>query len=277
MVEVGNRFGKLKVIELHHTNKGVNVWLCQCDCGSSPFQVNEVFLLSGKTQSCACEYWKKFDLTGQRFGRLLVLEKTDKRIKRGIVYKCLCDCGNIYYAISSKLKRGGVKSCGCLFKEKQHFACKQPIHRVWTDINTRCYNKNRNQYYLYGGRGIKVCDEWLGSNPKGFSSFYDWAMSNGYKEEYLENGRNKWTLDRIDCDKDYSPENCRWITNKEQQSNKRVDKLFKYNGECKTIKEWFKIYNVKIPEYYTMSNKGMSNLDILEYISKTSLQFTLGE
>lgn len=209
------------------------------------------------------------EFIGKKFGKLLVLEKTDKRIRRHIVWKCRCDCGNIFYTQGQYLKNGQIVSCGCISKEKQHFATHEPIHRVWNTMIERCYNPNKNQFYLYGGRGIKVCDEWIciNGNIKAFSNFYDWSITNGYKQELLSNGKNKYTLDRINVDGDYCPENCRWITNKEQQNNKRADKLFTYNGETKTIKQWLKKYFVKCQDYYTLLRMGYDNKFILDFIS----------
>lgn len=213
------------------------------------------------------------DLTGQRFGKLLVIEMADKSKwkvssnKKRVSWICKCDCGNEVIYSTPHLCYYGMKSCGCLSKEKQHFACKSPIHKTWDSMLRRCYNKNRKQYYLYGGRGIKVCDDWLGSNPKGFSNFYSWAVNNGYKEDILPSGKNKWTLDRIDNDKDYSPENCRWITNEEQQKNKRMYKEFEYNNEIKTMLSWCKQYNLVWTEYYKLLKIGYDNKTILDYIS----------
>lgn len=215
----------------------------------------------------------QLDLTGKRFGRLLVVELVDKaewRVlsgKKRVTFKCECDCGSKILCPSIFLTSGKQKSCGCIRKEKEHFACKTKIHKTWSDMMTRCYNPKRKFYYLYGGRGITVCPEWIGSNTKGFANFYDWSINNGYKEEVLNNGRNKLTLDRIDCDKGYSPENCRWITNEEQQNNKRADKLFEYNGECKAIKLWLKQYFVKCNDYYRLARLGLTNKNILGFVS----------
>lgn len=213
------------------------------------------------------------DLTGKKFGKLLVIKIADKELwktyskTKRVSWVCKCDCGNEVIYSTPQLCYYKNKSCGCIKKEKQHFACKSNLHKTWSSMLMRCYNKKRNQFYLYGGRGIKVCDEWLGSNPKGFSNFYDWSIKNGYKQEILKNGRNKWTLDRIDVDKDYSPENCRWITNEQQQKNKRIYYLFEYNGEIKSMLSWCHKYNFLCRDYYKFLKLGYNNKQILDYIS----------
>lgn len=264
---IGKKFGKLTITALDGLKKnGTPIFAVDCECGSTFLKCGLDRLESGKTKDCGCSK-RDVDLIGFRSGSLLVIEKTDKRVNRHTVWKCKCDCGSIFYTEGRRIKSGMVVSCGCIMKDRQHFATHRPIHRVWNTMIERCYNSNKNQFYLYGGRGIKVCDEWLGSSPKGFSNFYDWAIKNGYKEEILPNGRNKWTLDRIDPDKDYCPENCRWITNDDQQQNKRADKLFTYNGETKTIKQWLKQYFVKCQDYYTLLRMGYDNKFILNFIS----------
>lgn len=170
------------------------------------------------------------DLTGQRFGRLTVLEfvPTDDR---NSCWKCQCDCGKIKIVRAPDLNSGRTKSCGCLRKELAsknntiHGKAHTKLHEVWKGIKARSYNINDKEYQHYGGRGITVCDEWRND----FMSFYDWAMANGYSDTL--------TIDRIDNDGNYEPLNCQWVTMKEQARNKRNNIVIEYKGQQMCLPE----------------------------------------
>lgn len=207
---------------------------------------------------------KPLDLLGKKFGNLLVVEKTDKRKDLHIIWKCVCDCGNIYYAKGSYLKCGHITSCGCKYREKISSPYVKRLGKVYQQMKHRCYKKNDDEYYNYGGRGIKICEEWLND----FMAFYRWSVKNGYKEEMLPNGKNKWTIDRIDPDGDYCPENCRWITIKEQCNNKRIDKVIVYKGKQISIKDLLRSIYVKYHDFYKFIRAGYTNEEIIDYFSK---------
>jgi hypothetical protein len=158
---------------------------------------------------------KQENLIGKRFTYLTVIDQFQeiKNGKQRYFALCKCKCGNLTKVQRGALKNGHTKSCGCLNKElsKKRFTThKMSLTRpwfCWAHIKQRCLNKNNKSYKNYGGRGIKVCDRWLN-----FESFWE-DMKDGYKDNL--------TIDRIDNDGNYCKENCRWITHKEQQKNKR--------------------------------------------------------
>lgn len=182
------------------------------------------------------------DLKGQKFGKLTVLERVIIKGKP-TRWLCQCDCGNGIVATSGNLRNGHTQSCGCLrvIKNSKHGYYKTKLFQVWQSMLQRCFNPKDKGYKNYGNRGITVCDEWRNS----FQSFHDWAYKNGYKEEILPNGINKLTIDRIDCNGNYEPSNCRWITNKEQMNNIRLNRFITINDVSKTISQWADYMGVK--------------------------------
>lgn len=180
------------------------------------------------------------DLTGQRFGRLVALERVEGRNGRKM-WLCQCDCGNTKAVMAGSLTKGDTQSCGCLQKEllsqraKTHGKSGSRIFWIWRDIKLRCYVPSNNSYNRYGGRGIKVCDEWLGEN--GAENFINWAMNNGYADNL--------TIDRKDNDGNYEPSNCRWVTPKEQANNRRSSIYITFNGKTQTKKQWAEEYGIK--------------------------------
>ncbi len=159
------------------------------------------------------------DLTGQRFGSLTVIERAENTPQGQARWKCKCDCGNETIVRGSQLRRGDIISCHCVTTQRvterntTHGHAKERLYNVWCGMRQRCHCETHISYKYYGGRGIKVCSEW-----DDYSKFRQWALDNGYDESLK---RGDCTLDRIDVDKDYSPDNCRWVSMKVQASNKR--------------------------------------------------------
>ena len=158
------------------------------------------------------------DLTGCKFGRLTVEKRSGSNKRNEAMWLCKCDCGNEKIVVGKLLRNGHTKSCGCLRPDvitKHGFAKHNQVdrlYRVWKQIRCRCYNPKVKEYKYYGGRGIKMCEEW-----DDYSNFREWALDNGYDENA------KWgdcTIDRIDSNKNYEPNNCRWVNMKVQQNNK---------------------------------------------------------
>ena len=178
---------------------------------------------------------KNFDLVGQRFGRLLVKSREPGLKNKSSLWRCLCDCGSETVVTANNLKNVKTRSCGCLQKKQTsmrsttHGECRSRLYRVRYGMLSRCYNKNTLNFSDYGGRGIVVCDEWRDS----YESFRDWALSNGYEDDL--------TLDRINNQGNYEPSNCRWVTQAEQNRNKRTS--VKYKGKC--VSEWIRELGLK--------------------------------
>ena len=191
------------------------------------------------------------DLSGQKFNRLTVIKLDhkkqlyDKQGKpNGNIYYYLgkCDCGNETVVCATSLVRGTTKSCGCLTKEKlvkynkenkvKHGYQKTRLYREWCSMKGRCYYPSVNGYKNYGGRGIIVCEEWKNN----FVNFKDWAVSHGYSDNL--------SLDRIDVNGNYEPDNCRWVTLKEQSHNTRTNHYITYRGETHCLSEWAEILGI---------------------------------
>lgn len=154
------------------------------------------------------------DLTGQRFGMLTVVSRDGTTKHRTVTWLCRCDCGGETIVAGNDLKRNHTKSCGCLRQGlAKHRKTDTRLFNVWKSMKRRCNGKTDKNYDRYGGRGITVCEEW----QHNFQAFYDWSMANGYDENAP---RGKCTIDRIDNDKGYLPENCRWVDMKVQTRNR---------------------------------------------------------
>lgn len=187
---------------------------------------------------------RKFkDITGQRFGRLIAVKYFGKS-----KWRCKCDCGNIVNIDGRDLRCGSTKSCGCLQKEivsniitkqsTKHGKSGTRLYNIYNGMKDRCYNKNDKDYYNYGGRTITMCNDWKND----FKVFYDWSMSNGYNDSL--------SIDRIDVNGNYEPNNCRWVNMKIQQRNRRNNKEYTINGETHCLSEWCEILNLKYDTVY---------------------------
>lgn len=212
----GQRYGRLVVD--HYV--GNSKWLCRCDCGNETI-VSRSHLVKGDTNSCGClrneniQNLRFKDLKGMRFGWLVADEYLG-----GGKWLCKCDCGNTKIVKSNWITSGRMLSCGCREFELRskshstHAKSKDRLYSVFYNMKGRCYNPNNKAYENYGGRGIKICDEWLND----FMEFYNWAISTGYDHNAPS---GQYTIERIDVNGDYCPDNCCWVSISEQQKNKR--------------------------------------------------------
>lgn len=181
-------------------------------------------------------------------------------VHRHSVWKCRCDCGNIVFASSNSLRQGKTQSCGCFRHEltilnnrkvmTKHGQSASRLYNIWAQMKQRCSNENNKNFRLYGDRGIFVCQEW-----ESFEPFFQWAMSTGYEPSL--------TLDRIDVNGDYCPENCRWATNIEQGNNKRNTVYATINGEKRPIAEWARLYGIDVDTIRDRLKHGKCDADLV--------------
>lgn len=196
------------------------------------------------------------DLTGERFGRLLVEGTSGYNKHHQLYWKCECECGKYKEVLGSSLRNGMTQSCGCLQKEAaskinyKHGMAKTPIFNIWWSMMQRCYDKNSQAYNRYGGRGINVCNQW-----QQFEGFY---ADMGDKPKDM-------SLDRIDNNGDYSPENVKWATAKDQANNRKSNVVLEHNGKKQTMQQWSDELGLKVGTVWARLNRGW---DISRALSK---------
>lgn len=267
----GEKFGKLSVVRKVESQKGTNaLWLCRCDCGNEII-VNGYLLRSGMKTNCGCE--PKFnsgrfakgegikDISGKRFGKLIVLS-LDKVKNNRTYWWVKCDCGTIKSVRGDTLKV--ITSCGCDKKKQDiinlnitnhHELTHHPAYHIWSNMISRCDNTKDHAYADYGGRGINVCDEW-----HDIRKFCEWADKNGF-----EGGRNL-SIERIDVNGNYCPDNCCWIPRSKQPRNRRCSIRLEINGEEKPLREWAEIYGFTDKEYQKITQRYRAGHRDPEYL-----------
>lgn len=184
------------------------------------------------------------DITGQKFNKLTAIE-----YRGNCKWLFRCECGSEAVINGSRVRQGLTKSCGCsLIGNKhnlKHGHHGTSIFNIHKNMRYRCYNPNNTMYANYGGRGIKVCDRWLGEH--GFENFL---------ADMGERPGKEYSLDRIDVNGDYCPENCRWATQKEQQNNRRSNRNLTHNGQTHTIEEWSELTKIHPSTIWHRLNDG---------------------
>lgn len=207
------------------------------------------------------------DLIGKRYGRLIVVSESQRHYSKGghvaRMWNCVCDCGNKKVLSTGNLNSGNTKSCGCLRSEMiikkytTHGKCHTRLYKIYSLMKDRCYNKSTKAYRYYGKKGVSICAEWLND----FISFYEWALKNGYRENL--------TIERINVNGDYEPDNCTWITQSEQVRNRTNTHFIKYDGEIMTLSEASQKFNTSrstLRKYEKIFNGDSQKA--IEHISK---------
>lgn len=199
------------------------------------------------------------DLKGERFGRLTCLKVAGKDdVSRCMLWLCECECGNQATVKSSSLRNGNTQSCGCFQREVavrdgkrriKHGLTRDggqhQVYKCWYHMKNRCLNPNDKSYYRYGGRGIRICDEWLD-----FEAFYSWATNNGFQPGL--------SIERMDYNGDYEPANCCWASAKVQNNNKSSNIRISFKGENRTLSEWSETLGMSYSALHQRLNSGWS-------------------
>lgn len=248
-----------QIIELYiNQNKSLRAICREFHCDNN--RIKRILKESGFNIKSNKEY---FDITGKKFNMLTVIKRDSIR-NNSVMYLCNCECGNTRIVKAEHLRSGRVKDCGCVSQKiramhisqhvRTHGGSKTRLYTCWSDMKSRCYRQKDKNFCNYGARGIKVCDEWLHS----FVNFRDWALSNGYT--------NELTIDRINVNGNYCPENCRWADIKTQSRNKRNTRFCYYGNIGKTAIEWQEISGLNQFLIYKFSAKH--NWHFEEYANK---------
>ena len=256
------KYNKLEVVEYDHREQRTGdpvhynyFYKFRCECGNI-ITCRYDYVKKGSIRSCGCDKEeisalnKTLKYKGVKYNRLTVIE-FDHKHNGNDYYRFRCECGNEIVRELGSVKYGDISSCGCRNNEvrSSHGLKHHRLYRIYYGILARCNAPSNKDYPNYGGRGIAVCDEWSNIESKydtfingnsGFMNFYNWSMENGYSDEL--------SIDRIDNDGPYSPDNCRWVSRKTQQNNRSssiwigVKQTFNIHNEIKEIVYVFPIW-----------------------------------
>ncbi len=243
----GKTFGRWTIIRVLRCENHMTIVLCQCVCGTVA-EVRWSNLRSGSSTSCGCS--KREDLTGKTFGYWTVLGPSELKSSGRVHFYCRCVCGVERDVMADNLRSGISTSCSCKKIEKlvnlrrKHGLSSTKEYVMWHDMIRRCYDTSFKSYHNYGGRGIEVCERWKNS----FESFYE---DMGLRPEGFE-------IDRIDNNGDYCPENCHYVSRKQNLRNKRVNRILSHSGESKTLTEWSEITGIAPVTLHCRIREGWS-------------------
>lgn len=256
---IGARFGHWTVIGRDDARS--RYWMCRCDCGNIR-SIRKDGLISGRTSSCGCITYNfaRTRLIGKHFGKLTVLEYDHTDDHGDIYWLCECECGNVKVVCGDCLIRGSTKTCGCgrsewaIKRNTTHGMSGTRIHYIWSSMIQRCHSDDFRTSRVYKSRGICVCEEW-----ENFENFYQWALNNGYEDNL--------TIDRINNDKGYYPENCRWVDIITQANNRRTNRIITYFGISHTVAEWGRLFDIPYDRFLQRINRGDMH-DFEEYFGE---------
>lgn len=265
-VEIGDRYFHLVVIRIypHIANVRRQVRVI-CDCGNE-LDLNLRSLTLAWRKSCGCKrdenrrQIQSSSMVGRKFNKLLVIKEVVAR-NGDRYFLCQCDCGNLTEVAMRHLKRGAIKGCGCQkgIGNFKHGYKGDRIYGIWKKMRERCYSSTNQAYPYYGGRGIKICDEW--NNP---ITFVEWALSNGYKDDL--------TIDRINNNGNYEPCNCRWTTMVVQSNNRRDNVRYFFNGAEMTIPDICRSLDIWEERFFLYYQVGKMKRDINEVLEQVLMK-----
>lgn len=261
---VGKKFGMLTVVDCYRKRLGKNnkvniICKCKCDCGNFR-DIPASKLLSGSQTACGCRNKFNFEkYRGKTYGKLQILDLINKN---KLLVRCQCECGKIIFSNIRLVtcKKNAKYCCNECFKKlskkgeiQRDCSDKTRLRRIYRNMIDRCYSTTSKDYKWYGSKGIRVCSEWVTS----FENFYVWALHNQYKCNL--------TLERIDCSKDYCPENCKWATWKEQANNRSNNRLLKIDGNLMTLSQIADKFGIN---YRTLCSRLKAGLSLENAVSK---------
>lgn len=255
----GKRFGMLTVVSYSRRSpsNGKFLWNCRCECGVEK-EIEGGLLRDGSSANCGCVFKNKrrSRLIGHRFSKLVVVSFSHS--SGGVLHwMCKCDCGGEKVVSGGSLSSGMTKSCGCLAVGGRHThgMSGSQMYKAWAAMKDRCQNKNNTHYSDYGGRGISVCERWS-------ESFQAFADDMGQRPAGM-------TIERIDNNAGYCKENCKWATRKEQQNNRRANRMVEINGETRTFAQWCEHYRIRRSTASKRIDNGYS--DVVAITTPTSV------
>lgn len=251
------KIGKLTVIKLTdkiHKNGTTRLWECKCDCGNTTYKICSKLLEAqreGYNLSCGCSK-RKENLIGKTFNDYLVVGFVKDLENCDTLWKCKCiKCNREFEARTKQLR---TNRNICKIEEKKQIKIEKDLHSCFARIKRRCYNSTCSEYKYYGGKGVRVCKEWLENS----NNFVKWSLENGYENKKTAKGYNILTIDRIDSNGNYEPSNCRWVDMYVQSNNKCRNIFFTFQGKTQTLAQWCRELNLDYKYvHYLIKNKKL--------------------